>query len=442
MNLIWRLIKTQLKRHLIILVILFIIVAAVSATPYAFSFLGKWLIDEVLQVTGPPKPKAATAPSQAPEEPSQAAESEKPSVALEWKAKTAEEKLRLLMIFLAASLGMHVVVTGLSALSELLKSRMNNQMIYHLRTSVHDKLASMEMLFFSREQVGQLMTRVLDDVSGVPGNLTQLVINFCTQIVMLALGASLLLKLNPQMTLIALGVLPFYRKQARKLPLSCLFSVRDRCFFLLGVNIGARVSELTALKISDVWQHSRPVDILTLRKDTVKGKKESHFVPLNETAKAVISELIAWKEMQGEDTSQQAYLFASRKGGGRLSRVQAHRILKKAYDKASLTGKVTTHSMRKTVANTVYSSTGDLFVVKEILGHQNLTTTQKYLGVGFDKLQDAMDTIDECNIIDNTLHSQEERQRDRVQKGFRRRRKALKLSKSKDGKVVSFEKNR
>jgi len=176
------------------------------------------------------------------------------------------------------------------------------------------------------------------------------------------------------------------------------YAVRDRCFFLLGVNIGARVSELTALKVSDVWQHTRPVDILTLRKEMVKGKKESHFVPLNDTAKAAIFELMEWKEMQDEDTSQQAYLFASRKGGGRLSRVQAHRILKKAYDKASLTGKVTTHSMRKTVANTVYSSTADLYVVKEILGHQNLTTTQKYLGVGFDKLQDAMSSLDECNL--------------------------------------------
>jgi len=220
------------------------------------------------------------------------------------------------------------------------------------------------------------------------------------------------------------------------------YAVRDRCFFLLGVNIGARVSELTALKISDVWQHSRPIDILTLRKEIVKGKKESHFVPLNETAKAAIFELMEWKESQGEDISPDSYLFASRKGGSRLSRVQAHRILKKAYDKAELTGKVTTHSMRKTVANTVYSSTGDLFVVKEILGHQNLATTQKYLGVGFSKLQDAMETLDECNITHNTLHSEGVRQRNRVQKGFRRRRKALKLSKSKDGKVVSFEKNR
>lgn len=206
------------------------------------------------------------------------------------------------------------------------------------------------------------------------------------------------------------------------------YAGRDSCFFLLGVNIGARVSELTALKVFDVWQYSRPVDILTLRKGTVKGRKESHFIPLNATAKAVIEELMEWKEMNGEDTSPDAYLFASRKGGGRLSRVQAHRILKKAYEKASLTGKVTTHSMRKTVANTVYSATADMMVVKEILGHKNLSTTQQYLGVGFEKLQEAMDTLSECNFHYNTLHSQ---QKLKKVKNFRKRD---------EGKVVYFEK--
>ena len=214
------------------------------------------------------------------------------------------------------------------------------------------------------------------------------------------------------------------------------YAVRDKCIFLLGINIGARVSELTALTVGDVWQHSRPVDLLTLRKDTVKGKKESYSIPLNATAKAVIAEMIQWKKAQGEDLSPSAFLFASRKGKGRLSRVQVHRILKAAYERAFLTGNVTTHSMRKTVANTVYSATGDLFVVKEILGHKNVSTTQQYLGVGFEKLQEAMDTLDECNFSANTLHSNEkvmllEKPKKRqVQKSIRKRD---------EGKVVYFE---
>ncbi len=102
------------------------------------------------------------------------------------------------------------MVTGLSALSEFIKARMNNHMIYELRSAVHEKVAGMEMAVFSREQVGQLMTRVLDDVGGLPGNLTQLVVNFLTQVAMLVLGLVLLLRLSPQMALVVLLVLPFY----------------------------------------------------------------------------------------------------------------------------------------------------------------------------------------------------------------------------------------
>jgi site-specific recombinase XerD len=185
------------------------------------------------------------------------------------------------------------------------------------------------------------------------------------------------------------------------------YAVRDKCLFLLGINIGARISELTALQVGDVWHHGKPVAVLTFRKGTVKGKKESYSIPLNATAKAVIAEMIHWKKARGEEIFPAAFLFASRKGKGRLSRVQVHRLLKAAFERAFLTGNVTTHSMRKTVANAVYSATNDLFVVKEILGHQNVSTTQQYLGVGIDKLQEAMDALseglgmdalDECNI--------------------------------------------
>ena len=203
MSVIWRLIRSRLRNRIISLVIAFIIVAIISSTPYVFSFLGKWLIDEALQVTGQPKPKPGT-------EVKEGEKTDGSSIAIEWKAKTADEKLRLLKIFFIVSISLHVVVTGFSALSELIKSRMNNGMVYELRTAVHEKIESMDMGFFAREQVGQFMTRIMDDAGGIPGNLTQLVINFFTQIAMLILGAVLLFRLNPKMALFALAALPFY----------------------------------------------------------------------------------------------------------------------------------------------------------------------------------------------------------------------------------------
>ena len=199
MTLVRRLIRTELAHYKGALLTRFLIAACVAASPYAFSFLGKWLVDEAIQVTGPPKVAARPAGAPAP-----------PPVSVAWRARTTDDKLRLLAVFLGASLGIHVVVTALSALSELLNSRTVQEMTHRLRSRVHEKIARLEMRLFSREQVGQLMTRTLDDTGGIPGNLTNLVINTCTQVAMLALGLVLLVRLNPKMTLVPLAALPFY----------------------------------------------------------------------------------------------------------------------------------------------------------------------------------------------------------------------------------------
>ena len=203
MSTAWRLIRELLGKRKQAVTVIFLIAVAVSATPYAFSMLGKWLVDEALQVSGPLKAPAEEAREQ-PEAGSVG------SFAIEWKAKTAEEKLHLLLIFLAASLGVHLLTTGLSAFSEFYNSRITHNMIYDLRTAVHEKLATMDMSVFSREQVGQLMVRVLDDVGGIPGNVINLVVNLGTQLVMLGLGAFLLFSLNAKLALVALAALPLY----------------------------------------------------------------------------------------------------------------------------------------------------------------------------------------------------------------------------------------
>ena len=206
MKLALRLIKDLMARYRSRLLLIFLLTAVIAAVPYGFSFLGKWLVDEALQVTGPPKEAADTSTEEEAGTSGPAAE----GVSIEWKAKTTEEKLRLLLLFLIVSLGIHFVVTGLSVLSELFKNRMDNAMVYSLRTRLHEKLENADMEVFSREQVGQLMTRILDDAGAVPANLSNLVINTATQIAMLALGIVLLIRLNPLLALVAVAVLPFY----------------------------------------------------------------------------------------------------------------------------------------------------------------------------------------------------------------------------------------
>ena len=201
MRMILRLMRVHLKRHTRAMIVRFLIAAVVAATPYVFSFLGKWLVDEALQVTGPPKSAAAAQPAES---------AAGPGIGIAWKARTPDQKLRLLLVFLSASMGIHVLVTGLSVLAQILNTRTNEQMAYELRSAVHDKVSRLEMGLFSREQIGQLMTRVMDDAGAIPANLTNLVINVCVQSAMLVLGLVLLLRLNVRMTLAALAALPFY----------------------------------------------------------------------------------------------------------------------------------------------------------------------------------------------------------------------------------------
>ena len=157
------------------------------------------------------------------------------------------------------------------------------------------------------------------------------------------------------------------------------YEVRDRSLFLIGLYTGSRISELISLKVGDVWQHGKIVKTLELRKAITKGKK-ARQVPLNIEARETIAEFIEWKRQHGEGLEPDTPLFVSRKKAGRLTRIQAHRILQAAYHENQLTGNVTTHSMRKTFATTL-AKNNPLQVVKELLGHSSLAITDRYLSV-------------------------------------------------------------
>ncbi|MBI4641872.1 MAG: tyrosine-type recombinase/integrase [Candidatus Tectomicrobia bacterium] len=165
------------------------------------------------------------------------------------------------------------------------------------------------------------------------------------------------------------------------------YAVRNRVLFMVGVNIGARISELIGLNVGDVYREGRVVELVTLRKAITKGRVERQIV-LNAQVQGEILEFIAWKLSRDEALSQHAPLFVSRKGG-RLTRVQAHRILKEVFGELSLEGKVTTHSLRKTTATALDRAGVRLRVIQEWLGHANLTTTQRYLEISQAELREA-----------------------------------------------------
>ena len=76
-----------------------------------------------------------------------------------------------------------------------------------------------------------------------------------------------------------------------------------------------------------------------------------------------------------------------------MSRRTVHNALKTAFEAAGLNGHLATHSLRKSFAQRLYDRTGDIFAVQEMLGHKSVATTQKYLGVNYANVRNALEEM-------------------------------------------------
>ena len=193
------------------------------------------------------------------------------------------------------------------------------------------------------------------------------------------------------------GTRPLDNDEIRRVSTSFtgMYEVRNRGLFMLGVSTGGRISELLSLQIGDVFQNGSAVTDLLFEKSIVKGGEVSRAVPVNRDGRRAIDDLIAWHRQHYQNTHESRPLFPSRHKSGTvpMHRQTAHDILKKAFIAAGLNGKLATHSLRKSFAQRVYNKSGDIYLVQELLGHRNISTTQKYLGVNYADARAAVESI-------------------------------------------------
>ncbi len=177
-----------------------------------------------------------------------------------------------------------------------------------------------------------------------------------------------------------------------------MYKIRNAGLFMLGVSIGGRVSELLALKIEDVWQNLQPVTDFQFDRNIVKGGEVSRTIPVNVDGRAAIESLIAWHKKDFGSTHPKTPLFRGSKSVEKgkvvaIKRQAVHKILKNAFVKAGLNGKLATHTLRKTFAQRLYHKCNDIFVVKEMLGHKNVATTQAYIGINYVEVREAVEAM-------------------------------------------------
>ena len=173
------------------------------------------------------------------------------------------------------------------------------------------------------------------------------------------------------------------------------FATRNRGLFMLGVSTGGRISELLSLTTGDVYQNKKPVTDLLYSKSIVKGGEVSRSVPVNADGRRAIREVVDWHREHYRSIASKRPLFPSRHKSGTvpMHRQTAHAILKNAFIEAGLNGHLATHSLRKSFAQRLYDKTGDIYMVQELVGHRNISTTQKYLGVNYADAKAAVELI-------------------------------------------------
>ena len=189
------------------------------------------------------------------------------------------------------------------------------------------------------------------------------------------------------------------------------YQIRNRGLLMLGVSTGGRISELLSLRIEDVYQNKKPVSDLLYTKRIVKGGEVSRSVPVNADGRRSIDELVSWHKGHYRSVASKRPLFPSRHKSGTvpMHRQTAHAILKTAFIEAGLNGHIATHSLRKSFAQRLYDKTGDIYMVQELLGHRNISTTQKYLGVNYADAKAAVESIalmtesDRSDVLYNSL---------------------------------------
>ena len=142
---------------------------------------------------------------------------------------------------------------------------------------------------------------------------------------------------------------------------------RDYAILMIFLNCGIRRSELVGLNISDIYEDRIRV--------VGKGNKERIVYFGSSCRKALDAYLEERNKMTLTDNRA---LFGSR-NGNRISVTAVHRLVDKALLKAGLdTTQFSAHKLRHTAATMMLSGGVDVKTVQEVLGHENLNTTQIY----------------------------------------------------------------
>ncbi len=188
-----------------------------------------------------------------------------------------------------------------------------------------------------------------------------------------------------------IGRIP-YQKTRRKLPvvlsqqevaaiLDALTNLKHRAILATVYAAGLRVSEVVALRVSDIDSQR-----MMLRIEQGKGRKD-RYVMLSERLLTVLREY--WKTTRPQD-----WLFPGQTPPRHLTRSSVELVFHKAREAAGITKKVSVHTLRHSFATHLLESGVNLRKIQILLGHTSLRSTQVYTHVASDFLDETPCPLD------------------------------------------------
>lgn len=158
--------------------------------------------------------------------------------------------------------------------------------------------------------------------------------------------------------------------------------VRDRLILLAFYSTGMRLSELTGLALDDVDCKQSQV--------RVTGKRnKQRVIPFGTEMMSSIHSYLAMRHaMLMEKGIVSNWFFVSEKSGGRMPDSKVRQIVQAYLGQVTTLRKKSPHVLRHSFATSMLNHRADLQSVKELLGHERLSTTEIYTHTTFEELKD------------------------------------------------------
>ncbi|MFH0812911.1 MAG: site-specific integrase [Pseudomonadota bacterium] len=185
----------------------------------------------------------------------------------------------------------------------------------------------------------------------------------------------------------------------------CKIGFRDYLILRLLAETGIRRGELAGMKIGNLVSHNGGYSLFfpSLKKRKVRGeeshkeKKSNREIPLKHDLFSDLQRYLK-QEYNGSNTDKDLPLFRTSGKHGPYKKTSItpkaiYDLVKRYTEQAGIEKRITPHSFRHTAATNWLVSGSDLATVKELLGHEHISSTEVYLNTSWEKMRGAIEGV-------------------------------------------------